>query len=297
MKFEFDVEKLEIKDHFLERIGKSPNAIYELLHKGYSWHIPIQLRPDDILNSVGAIWAKYIVIKAEEFRDFFVEHEGKKELVYMSGGTYSENRLPEFFRGLLDLVKNDQDNDNMSWLEFNSTVSVQSDQFYRNAVLLASQKEYYEYKCMLCCGFSDVELLGSENDWQKLIDNISNMPCPDNKLKSWRDSLIKMVEGMISGNEDFWQTCVTKERGGSGPQTIQGWIVNFSPFDESGKWSPVLEKSDLLDLTVDFPLKVDDNGHEFDLKITASNKCQYNEFLSLTNSVVAEESGKTLELV
>jgi len=144
MKFEFDVEKLEIEDRLLQSIGKSPNAIYELLYKGYSWHIPIQLRPDDILNSVGAIWAKYIVIKSEEFRDFFVDHDGKKELVYMSGGSYSENRLPEFFKGLLDLVKADQNNDNMNWLEFNSAVSVQSDQFYRNAVLLASQKEYYE---------------------------------------------------------------------------------------------------------------------------------------------------------
>ena len=150
MKFEFDVEKLEIKDYFLASIGKSPNGIYELLHKGYSRHIPIQLRPDDILNSVGAIWAKYIVIKSEEFRDFFVNHEGKKELVYMSGGSYSENRLPEFFKGLIDLVKDDQNDDNMSWLEFNSIVSVQSDQFYRNAVLLASQKEYYDYKCTLC---------------------------------------------------------------------------------------------------------------------------------------------------
>ena len=299
MKFEFDVEPIKVQDYHLDGIGKSKNAIYELLHKGYSWHMPIKLRPDDILNAIGAIWAKYIVIKAEEFRDFFVNHEGKKELLYQSGGSYSEGRLPEFFSGLIALIKDDQDDDNMSWLDFESTVSIDTDQFYRNAVLLASQKEYYEYKCTLSCGFSEVELLGTDEDWLKLVENINKMPCPDEHLEKWRDDMKSMVNKMVEGSEDFWQRCVTKERRGSGPQTIEGWIVNFTPFDEAGNWHETLDKSDLLDLTVDFPLKVDDNGNEFDLKITANTQCIYQNGLSLKSEVVFEEveSGKLLQLI
>lgn len=266
-----EVEEKEANEYLVQRIEQTKgNGLFNMLQHGYSYHIPISIRPDDIANAVGCIWAKYIEHHAEELRSFFVSHEGKKKLTYYSGGTYSRERLQEFMNGLTSLIKEDQDNDNMSWLEPSMTTTTDVDHFIRSTAQLSSQKKYYEYGCVLCCGFPKITLLGEEEDWDAIEFLIQSMPAPDDGLEKWQKRLLNTVAGMRSDDEEFWQSCVTKHPYGSGGQAkIEGWILDFNPINEKGEWLTIVDEKDVLDLTVDFELAVDDNGHEFDVNVDA----------------------------
>ena len=247
------------------------NGLFDILYKGYSNHIPIKIRPDDIFNTVSSIWGKYIVLNAEKFREHFVQHEGKKELTYFSGGSYSDDRMEEFVEGLKDLVQKDQDGVNTNWLNGSFSTSKTSDNLIRSCALLASQQKYYEYSCTLCCGFSEIVLEGTEEDWGALLLGLYSMPTlGDDRLSQWKVSILGTVGEMPLGEEDFWQTAVTEKQYGSGGQsTKNGWILNFNPFNEKGEWLTELDDKDMLNLTNSFPVHIYDNGDDFDVQISA----------------------------
>ena len=201
--------------HSIESI-RNNNGLFQLLELGYSYDTPVEIRPDDVLNTVGCIWAKYLILNAEKFRRQFVTHEGKKELTYVTGGTYSTERVPEVIKGLLKLVNEDQDSDKLGWLNADFSTSTDLDKLVRVSALLASQKEYYKYSSMFCCGFSEVTLMGSEEDWDLLVEKIRQMPELDDQIGIWRETLSSTITQMRKGSEDFWNNAITRSGGGSG---------------------------------------------------------------------------------
>lgn len=283
----FDVKLGNPTDHLINRINKiqSSNGLFQAMFHAYSYHLPLWISPDDVANNICCIWSKYIFLNAEKFRSFFVEHAGKKELTYLTGGMYSEGRIPELIDGLSDLVKNDQKNDNLAWMDYSSSVSMPTDRLIRSTAKLASQKAYYKYKAVLCCGFSEIILAGTPDDWIRLANLISSLPTPDDRLKVWKDDLYTALEGMVIGKEDFWQTAISKQFYGSGSQTtISGWGTVFNPINENGEWTTEIDDSDILNLTVDFDIHINDNGNEFDVNVSAGpTSCVYDDKIATKN--------------
>jgi hypothetical protein len=288
LKFTFPVKPEQLNKWNMDRLNdiKNSNGLFRLLEAGYSWHVPVYISPDDVANNICCIWSKYVFLNAEKLRSFFVQHDGKKKLTYYSSGRYHPDRMPEFMDGLTCLISADQDKDNLSWMDYSSTVSMPTDRLIRTVAKLASQKAYYEYQCVLCCGFSQVELGGTLEDWERLWKLVEDMPTPDDFLTIWRAELLQTITGMLSGEEDFWQRCLTTERYGSGGQTKRtGWILNFNPINDKGEILEVLEDKDILDLTVDFDLNVDDNGNVFDLNISAGpTRVGAGDYLAVQNT-------------
>ena len=252
------------------------NGLFNTLYRGYSHHIPITISPDDVLNTITCLWAKYITINAEKFRDEFVNHKDKKELIYISGGSYSEGRHQEFLSGLTDLVREDQSSENTQWFDIAFSTTTETDVLIRSCCLLASQKEYYDYGIRLLCGFPEINLTGDVHDWCMLALAISNMPTFDDGMAQWKSDLEDVLEMFCISdekepNEDWWQSAITGESYGSGPQTITaGWAKVFNPIDEAGHWlNPKIETKNILNLEVDFEVKVNDNGEEFTLEFRA----------------------------
>lgn len=294
MKFMFPVEQKPLSEWAIKNIAKiqKSNGLFRLLEAGYSWHQPIFISPDDVANNIACIWSKYVFLNAEKFRDQFVKHDGKKELVYRAGGTYNQERMPEFMDGLAGLISSDQENDNLSWMKYESTITMPTDKLIRSVAKLASQKAYYQYEACLMCGFPSVELGGTEQDWQGVLDFIMSMPPLDKFLMAWQLRLYTTVDQMISGKEDFWQRCLTSERYGSGGQVDRsGWILEFNPIDESGQPLRVVKNKDILDLTVDFDLKINDNGHEFMTNVSAGpTQVTIGDYMTVQNFFHIKES-------
>lgn len=254
----------------IRKINKNKNGLYNVLYNGYASHVPIVIRPDDIINNIIAVWSKYIVINAEKFREFFVGHEGKKKLTYCSSGHYSDNRMSEFMRGLINLIVEDQKDGKILWASSLFSTTIDSDHMVRAVATLASQKEYYNYGVVLLCGFSEVMLEGTENDWSDLISVIEKMPVPDDHLNSWRINLMSLIDNMTKDDEDFWQSCVVNHPYGSGGQSRKdGWITIFNPINEKGEWLSQIKDNDILDLTSTFNVEVNDNGVEFNVDVSS----------------------------
>ena len=71
-------------------------------------------------------------------------------------------------------------------------------------------------------------------------------------------------------------------------------IIFLLVYDEGGKWLEKIDEVDVLNLDVDFDLKVNDNGKEFTCKVHAgptsfiieNNELSVNNTYSITEAVV-----------
>jgi len=263
---------IEVWDHNIFPPKNNNSGLFQTLFTGYCEHRPVEISPDDFLNTIVTLWSKYVNIHAEAFRHHFVEHSGRKKLEYVSGGTYSEGRHQEFLDGLIDLVKKDQASDHFAWADLNFSTTVAQDRLIRSAASLASQKKYYEYHCTLLCGLPEIRLSGTEQDWFSLYLSIESMPVFDSGMSNWKKQLLGILTHFVSANEDFdfWQSVITKTPMGSGHQDYEGWVIVFSPFKENGEWHrKSIAPEEVLNCEVDFEINVDDNGNKFVLNCSS----------------------------
>ena len=273
--FEFDVDKPSNWDY--AKGNPNANGLFDAIMCAYNYHLPLMLRPDDILNTVTAIWAFYVDLNAEKFRELFVSHEGKKELEYMTGGVYAEQRWDEFFEGLCKLVEEDSRCGAIRWCDVAFSTTKVDDILIRNALVLASQQEFYSYKVSTLCGIPEVTLLGTADDWLDLVETLGQMPTlPDIMLPIWKQDVIQVVLNMMEGTEEFWQSCLLEKAYGSGSPDYKGWLKVFSPMDKKGTWhnQAPLNSLNVLPLNQDFPILINDNGNEFDIKIDIESQMQ-----------------------
>lgn len=284
----FDVKPNEIHVRS-DKKGKG-NGLLRMLESAYSEHFPVAIFPDDVLNNISAVWAKYITLNAEAFRKHFVKHEGKKALKYRTEGIWGEpGKDVEILNGLVNLIKEDQGENYQGWMEQEFTTTSPGDRLLRVCTMMASQKEYYEYYGTMLCGFPQINLMGEKEDWEKLQVAVSEMGAFDDGMKKWRDDLVNNILPHFvaaEANEDFWQAGITRQPYGSGGQaTISGWIKAFNPINERGDWVETVDEKDRLDLCVDFEVNIDDNGHKFveEFRCGPTNYDQEGEVLCVTN--------------
>lgn len=264
---------------------KTFSGLWGAIESAYNRHKPLQLRPDDIFNTICCIWAKCIFLNAEKFRSQIVKHEGKKELVYQTTDhDFTSENLQRHFDAFIQLIKDDE-NKSIEWMQQEFTTTDASDKLVRAAATLASQKAYYEYTSMLCCGFPEIRLMGEDEDWTNLKDLVTKMPVYDENMNVWHKKLLYVLTKFVEANEkdeDFWQAPFTKDGFGSGsPPNYEGWLTVFSPFNEKGQWNAVYSDSEnlfylvedqkWLDLSVDFVIKLKDESgtHYADLNVVA----------------------------
>jgi len=108
--------------------------------------------------------------------------------------------------------------------------------------IMESMKAYFDYVLMyLGCGIPEVTLLGTAEDWQKIIDKTKKLEKYD--LKWWTDELEPVLQEFVNAsqgkiNKEFWLNVFNVERykaGSGSAQKIDGWIVKFFPYGSDGK--------------------------------------------------------------
>lgn len=297
MKLVFSAVEERIANNYLMGIihRSYNNGLVNKLINCYSYHLPLQITPDEILNNILCVYAKYVNFNAEKFRAQFVTHEGKKPLTYVSGGSYDDSRVPEIVSGLVTLIEKDQGSNICSWGNVNFSTTTDSDKLVRMLSSLYSQGKYYEYHSMFCCGYPSVELLGTLEDWKLLLETITKMPSLDDFTIEYKLKLFTTVMNMLGSfdgsdmpsSEEFWQSCVTKLAYGSGGEADYiGWMLIFNPINEKGEGViNLLKEKDFLDLNLEVPVNVNDNGNEFKIMLRggpSGNKIE-NNIVSVKN--------------
>ena len=225
------------------------NGLINAFVDAYNLHRPLRLRPDDIQLAIQCVISTCINNNPKTYRDTFVSHQDKKELIANSTD-FDLPYLSDTFKRLMSKsVKNPEFLDKFTTTYTTSTVFTQT---VSNIMLMNTLKEYFSFGMMLGCGIPSVQLCGTQEDWLKLksfylyFKNFFSK----SELNSWflnfdciMDMFIEMRNLKEMGEVDasstiktMWDHVITTERVGSGGQTeLGGWVRLFVPYSSENK--------------------------------------------------------------
>ena len=216
-------------------ISSGTNSFVSAVHMAYDQHYPLVLSPDAIWMCIAQGFANHVNQNAEKLRHLFVEHEGKKEIVFQRDDFIKgspTNPWPEVFEDFSQQIRKHVGDKTHALItpEFTTTGAVE--RAAAQVVLMNTFKAYFSYQVMTMCGIPEVTLEGTVDDWKKLRDKALALAWYD--LEWWTKSLKPVLDQFVSAAEghvdrEFWSK-IYKCHGGSGGPYITGWIVTLFPY-------------------------------------------------------------------
>ena len=230
----------------LPKIGYTPldgglmNGLVEAIHRSYSYHYLLVLSPDHIWMCIVQGFATHVNQNAENLRNLFVEHEGKKTIIvrrddFVKGSPH--NPWPEVFSEFSVQIRSHIGEKTHDLLTPTFTTTGPVEKAAAEIVLMDAFKEYYDYSFYTLCGIPQITLEGTVDDWKQLRERALGLAQFD--LQWWIDPLKIILDQFVAAkeghvNKDFWSS-IYKVRHGSGGPFFSGWIIGLFPYIEDGK--------------------------------------------------------------
>jgi hypothetical protein len=230
VKFENDniyqYNKPQLKHHLLE-----------FLRLCYDKHLSPSIRPDDIRMAiiVGASWI--VTNNPFKYQDYFTYTKDKKNLVVINNNlklNCKDNDWSSVIYQLSSLVKeNVKCPQLIDQIQKKYSTTTELNSIVNNIVTLKTFEKFFSYECNTMCGFPEVELQGTLEDWL----SIKNLVLCLEKcgMAWWTIPLMKLIDGFIEGadknkriNKDFWNNLV-KYHTISGGDKITGYLKLLIP--------------------------------------------------------------------
>ena len=231
---------------------------YEMAFKN---HLPIIISPDIIWTLILQGFAIHVNVNAERLRDTFVDFADKKELEIEREDLDFYNISNEQIQLLFPLIVNEIEKNIKNGKEFIGKVTADFSTSTPVTVavsqlsVMSTFKKYFDYKVRIGgCGFPEITVEGTVEDWQKIIEKTKFLE--KYELKWWVSEILPVLEKILDtkmGNIDleFWRRMLRIRGDGSfyDKFRIDGWIVKFYPYDaEGGKMDMVSILEDLNDI-------------------------------------------------
>ena len=292
-------------------VRPSANGFVHGAMLAYNQHHHLKIRPEDVWLAIISQLGFYINCHAEELREMFVAHEGKKELTvdFRSGNRYSVD-LGVFAQRMSRLIEeNVLDPELREWVMPAFSTTTEHDNVVAAILLMGVTQKYFSYTCRLMCGIPSVTLLGQQKDWQLIYTRLDKLATfgaePSQFCKLLRPVISHFIRSFDEPTSDhiisFWQRIAHVYNMGSGTTWYSGWITAFCFWKEDGKclynipkYGDSLEKTSwekakyplsILDGVIyhriesdevppgysSVPVKVDDNGNVFNTMMVAGS--------------------------
>ena len=184
----------------------------------YNNHWVLRTRPEDWWTTISQTLATKIDKHAEDpaVRQFFVSHEGKKQLTVFIGPSVRGINNERFFQAMISQITeniNKPEYTSLMASDFSRSSSV--DRIVISIMLMFSFQEYFEYQAFSLCGIPGVTMLGSEEDWLSMIyklEQVEEILRPlENvlQLEGWFSSSRSVLKNLLEtfrGNpdKDWW---------------------------------------------------------------------------------------------
>ena len=260
----------------------------------YNNHNKLEISPDVYWLTIIAQFNYFQQRFAEEMRELYVSHEGKKTLTVSSSGsihTFSADEMIDLFTSAIK--DNIKDGEFVHWVQPNFTTTTPLDLFVSGAMLMSTMQKYFDFRFELECGIPEYTILGEKADWEKIMDKLryfdvlheflTTKGCKEYKgeLRAWNSMLKEVTSHFIKAFDgdhtpDFWNCICAHYGGGSGPSYTSGWISVFNCFNSDGKYIgskfsdswrrienskwPIINDNDLVNAVTTVPVIIDDNG-------------------------------------
>lgn len=278
-------------------VTASENGFVWAAYHAYSDHHHLVIRPEDIWFGILTQLSFYINAHAEELRSFFVAHDDKKELEVELG--WPDFSL--FALKMADLIgKNVNDPQLRDWVMPDFSTTTYHDQVVGAVLFMGAMQAYFSYQFTVTCGLPSVTLLGTLEDWQKILHKLDIIDQLGEEPKRFANMLRPILKHMILTFEDptsaevtsFWNRIVSRHHVGSGTDYLSGWLTAFCFWNDKGEAKSLRkgwegDKANVLfDEGVEYPyvdidsiplgyasvpVSVDDCGHKYNATLVAGS--------------------------
>ncbi|KAM0471274.1 hypothetical protein ACHAPX_009456 [Trichoderma viride] len=223
--------------------------------EAWGQHQSLVLRPDEVWFEILAQLNFYMTAHAEDVRHLFVDFDGKQEIQVWRLSWHDV--IAAFGSEIQKRVKTDW---LLDWITPSFTTTEETDGLTATVLMMGLMQHYFEFSGGITCGLPEVTLLGTRDDWVKLLNKL-------NRLKEWGEEPADYAERLRPilqrfvdtwdrpGSEetkDFWNNIVRSQRlfscGGPPDYRISGWITGFLhwtaegslriPRDVEKEWQP-----------------------------------------------------------
>ncbi|CAL8083763.1 unnamed protein product [Orchesella dallaii] len=225
--------------NFSNRSTSDTNGFVKTIVKAYNRHNNIIIRPDDVWAAIMTQFSFYVNKNAEEFREKFVNFEGKKELTVSSRGSL-RNASYDFLVDLMakKIDENLVDPKVKAWVLPKFSTTTKNDVVSIGVVFMATFKKYFNSNFGFSSAIPYVTLEGTVEDWKDIQGRLEKLK--EYKLERWYDLLFPVLGEFVKAKEDqvdleFWKRIV-HYAARSGSIQVSGWITVFSVFDRDGNW-------------------------------------------------------------
>jgi len=216
-------------------IVPSNNGFVNSAWEAYSRHQHLTIRPDDIWFAILSQLNFYINKNAEDLRDYFVSHQGQKELVIQDVGTLETMDYGLFARQMTGLIQeNIKDPSFRDWIMPTFSTTTVDDRSTAAVLMMGSLQAYFAYTSMLMCGIPSVTLLGERSDYEDILSRLDKLEELGREPTDWAKLLRPIVRNFIASFDEvmtaetkgFWNKIAHYE-GGSGISILSGWLTAF----------------------------------------------------------------------
>ena len=243
------------------------HSFFNGMYQAYSDHRPFVLSPDMIWLLISQGFARHVNANSESLRHHFVDFSGKTSLVVVTEEITLDNPqspwekiFPEFTAQIAEHTGGDL----ISLLSSDFSTTTPVEKIASEITVMEAMKSYFEYVVLYFkCGIPEITLQGTTADWQKILEKTKQLAQYDlawwtSELEPILEEFIKVSKGKIK--KEFWQGMFkyhSKSVPCGGPiTTIDGWIVKFFPYNNSGKRNTLKSLSSSKDLPEEI-VKVD----------------------------------------
>merc|ERR1711963_1270550 len=225
-------------------------GLLSTIYEAYGNHYNLRTGPEDWWYTIIQTVALAIDenSKSDKVRQFFVQHEGKKELEVIVGppplnlDNVDYTWLFDQFSQKIEENINVPEYVQQMIPDFSTTTSVH--RIVSQITLMTSVQEFFEYSVGTLCGIPAIEMKGIKKDWINLglkikalrktlepLDNVIFNTYYDYEFDSWWDAVEYIASKLLDAfngypDEDWWSTIITEQKYGSGAPTFNGWFMN-----------------------------------------------------------------------
>jgi len=173
-------------------------GFFNTVLSAYAHHWGLTTTPEDWWYTIVRKVAMAIDNNAEKetVRDFFVSHEGKKELRVELGNSLYTADYTWFFQQMANQVdENIKQKEYVRTMRSDFSTSTPEHGIATNIAIMSSTQEFFQFVGGIACGIPRVEMLGSRADWEKLRTKFSNL-----------NKLLESIKADIGLNTTWWDT-------------------------------------------------------------------------------------------
>jgi len=214
------------------------NLFAKAVHAAFYGHHPLVLSPDIIWLTIMQGLANHVDQRAEELRDKFVAHKGKKEIVIERPEFVKGSRgndwpavFPEFASKISELTVGGIAE--LAAADFSTSGPVES--IVAQITLMDTVQHYFSYTMCCGCGFPSIRLSGTPNDWERVRTKAEELR--PYHLDWWLDALLPALDEFVCAahgapNLAFWRSLCNINTGTSFPEyePLTGWVQVFFPY-------------------------------------------------------------------